>query len=557
MLTSLVAGLALALGQVDTPVPGNAAPQPLPLGQPTQNQRAPITRVYVQAPGAAAPAATDATPATNGKAPDAPKEAPKENGNGNGGDAPKYGPAKTFLRAYPTLLNWFPKTLGKEEKKPGEEEPEPPPPPRRGFAAPFASPPFPGGGEWQASPVPGQPLTPESDYGPLTQALHSIEFAHIGDFLKDNRIRVYGWVNASTNWSTNKTSNLPDSYWLSANRLNLNQFVLKVEREVDSVQTDHIDVGFRSCVLYGEDYRFTTAGGWGINQYAKNNLLYGWDPIEQYVDVYVPGIAQGMIFRIGRWVACPDIETQLAPDNYLVSHSILFTYDTYTQTGFEFTFKLSDQWLVQAGLNCGDDMAPWYKGATVSGFFGARWISADNKDSIYTCLNQINNAEFRHFDIDGQAAGHDNYNYVVSTWQHKFTDKFLTKTEGYFMWQHDAELGGTPSIGPLQPYGGGGGDGTLLPGWSYTYGLLNYTCWAPTKTDFLTLRNEVWRDERGMRSGFPGTYTSTTIGLTHQFTNNLEIRPEVGYYRNWTNPAFDLGAQHGAVIAGLDVILRF
>jgi hypothetical protein len=40
-----------------------------------------------------------------------------------------------------------------------------------------------------------------------------------------------------------------------------------------------------------------------------------------------------MIVRVGRWIATPDIETQYAPDNYLVSHSLLFTFDTYTQTG--------------------------------------------------------------------------------------------------------------------------------------------------------------------------------------------------------------------------------
>ena len=41
--------------------------------------------------------------------------------------------------------------------------------------------------------------------------------------------------------------------------------------------------------------------------------------------------------RVGRWIACPDIETQYAPDNYMGSHSLLFTYDTYTQTGVMFS----------------------------------------------------------------------------------------------------------------------------------------------------------------------------------------------------------------------------
>jgi len=115
----------------------------------------------------------------------------------------------------------------------------------------------------------------------------------IGQWLKDERIRMYGWVNASTNWTTNKNTNGPDSYWLRANRIELDQFVFKIEREVDSVQQDHIDWGFRSCILYGQDYRFTTAGGWGGDQLFIHNLLYGWDPIEQYFDIYFPHFFAG------------------------------------------------------------------------------------------------------------------------------------------------------------------------------------------------------------------------------------------------------------------------
>src|SRR5271166_2451017 len=88
------------------------------------------------------------------------------------------------------------------------------------------------------------------------------------------------------------------------------------KRQPDTVQTDHVDWGFRSTLIYGIDYRYMTAGGWFSDQLLKHNELYGWDPTEQYFDVYFPGLAQGLIVRTGRWIACPDIETQFAPDNY-------------------------------------------------------------------------------------------------------------------------------------------------------------------------------------------------------------------------------------------------
>jgi hypothetical protein len=51
-----------------------------------------------------------------------------------------------------------------------------------------------------------------------------------------------------------------------------------------------------------------------------------------YADVYVPFVAQGLNIRMVRYISLPDIEAQLAPDNYTYSHSLLYTYDAYTQT---------------------------------------------------------------------------------------------------------------------------------------------------------------------------------------------------------------------------------
>jgi hypothetical protein len=426
-----------------------------------------------------------------------------------------------------------------------------PKPYRRGLPPPMDSPPFPTA-EWQGYPLVG--VAPDTTHWPLQRALQG---TYIEDFLDSERIRVYGWVNVGANISNARDSNMPTSYWFFANQVELDQLVLRVERQVDSVQTDHWDWGFRSTLLYGTDYRYMTSGGWFSDQLLLHNRLYGADPTEQYIDVYTPGVAQGLIVRIGRWIACPDIETQFAPDNYLGSHSILFTFDTYTQTGVMATLMLNDQWTVQACIHSGTDMAPWYKGALPTGMFGVRWVSKSNNDSIYTVLNSINDAKFRIFTEQDQPAGHDNFNYIVTTWQHRFTPGIVTKTEAYYMWQFDAFLGGTPSLGPVQRFGGGGGLGDFIPGTSRDYGVVNYTMFELTKKDFITIRNEYWRDEEGERTGFPSTYTSNTIGLTHNFTPELQVRPEIGFYRSWVVPAFDNGTRKNLLLAGIDFTLRF
>ena len=75
-----------------------------------------------------------------------------------------------------------------EFKEAPSNEPEPP---RRALPAPLDSPPFPSS-EWQGFPLVGVPYSTQ-EY-PLTKALWGTP--GIGDFLREERIKVYGWVNA-------------------------------------------------------------------------------------------------------------------------------------------------------------------------------------------------------------------------------------------------------------------------------------------------------------------------------------------------------------------------
>ncbi len=254
-------------------------------------------------------------------------------------DTDRSGFLRRFFRAYYESFN-PPPTVGIE-----------PEPPRRALPAPFDSPPFPSA-EYQGYPLVGIPYSEPAS--PLMKALYGTP---VGDFMKANRLYLYGWINAAVNVSSSSLSNSPDSYWLVPNTALLDQLVVRLERPVDSVQQGHVDWGFRSSFLYGSDYRYMTAGGWTSRQLLVHNQLYGYDFTEQYLDVYIPGIADGTIIRVGRWIACPDVETQFAPDNYMGSHSILFTFDTYTQTGIMVTHQLNRQWMVQWGVHAGRHLA--------------------------------------------------------------------------------------------------------------------------------------------------------------------------------------------------------
>ena len=103
----------------------------------------------------------------------------------------------------------------------------------------------------------------------------------------------------------------------------------------------------------------------------------------------------------------------------------------------------------------------------------------------------------------------------------------------------------------------GGGLGKFIPGTSRTYGVLNYTMFAVSRRDYFTIRNEWWRDEQGERTGFPSNYSSHTIGLSHQFSDLVMIRPEIGFYHSYDVPAFDLGKNKNLLMYGFDFTIRF
>ena len=247
---------------------------------------------------------------------------------------------------------------------------------------------------------------------------------------------MYGWVNAGFDFSTSDKSNIPESYAIVPNKLELDQAVVRIERLPDTVQRDHVDWGFRLTPMYGIDYRWTTAQGWFSGQLLSHNRLYGFDPVEAYGLVYIPKVAQGMVIKFGRYISPPDIEAQLAPDNYLYTHSLMFTFDCYTQTGINAAIKLNDQWSILFGIHAGDDIAPWNGAAHPTAMAMARWVSKSNNDSLWGGIDSLNGGKFKD--------GHDNLQQFNLTWTHRFNEAgtLLTSTEAYYIFQTHALVGG-------------------------------------------------------------------------------------------------------------------
>ncbi len=407
-----------------------------------------------------------------------------------------------------------------------------PTPARRALPSSFDSPPFPSA-EWQLGGVDYPIGVPDENARyPLEDAMACNRF---GRWMQRHRIEIYGWLNPSLNLSTSHTTNYPLSYAVRPNRIEFDQALLRIERLPNTVQTDHLDWGFHVDLLYGYDYHFTAMKGVFSNQLLNHpdpnqplaGKVYGVDPMIFYADLYIPWIAQGMQITAGRYLSLPDIEAQFSPNNYLVTHSILYTVDAYTNMGVITTTRLDKNWTVQAGLHGGDDTAVWNSASRLSLQACVRWVSDSDDDMLYPCIESYNHS----------SQTYNNLQEFVLTWGHRFSRRVHTLTEAYRLYVRN-------------PPG-------LPPGEAPAWGIVNYLNFELDADDMISIRNEFYDDVVGQRTGYATRYSSHTIGLTHWVSPDLEVRPEFRYERSYDVPAYDNGRRWSQMTALMDVILHF
>ena len=404
--------------------------------------------------------------------------------------------------------------------KPGD----PPAPERRIGPTPFDSPPFPDQ-DWQIGGGPnviGDPGALRDAPWPLMQAIYD---GPSGKAWYDSRIQFYGWVTVSGNISTShntgpsQETNFPEVYDERGNRVENDQDVLYIERMADQNQTDHIDWGFRIALLYGLDYRFMASRGYINDQNLfRANKFSGFDTPMLYGNLYFPNVAQGMMLIIGRIISMPDIEQQLAPNNLMASHSLVYAFDNYTMWGIWTATKLNKNWVLQIGLASGVDTAPWAynlhePGCQPTGSVNLQYIDGGGHDSFYVGMNSFNKGNF----------GFNNLQECIESYTHKFNEKIWTTFEVQYMYTNNCTTTPTTNV----PYEDG-----FFPthsGKAWDAGIVNYTCFRLADNAFLTLRNEYWDDPDGYRSGYSSPYSEHAIGITWFPNKLLMIRPEIRF----------------------------
>jgi hypothetical protein len=433
---------------------------------------------------------------------------------------------------------------------------------------------------------------PNSVDSPLMVAIANTS---LGQWMADNHFQLYGWVDPGFNVSTNSQrpgGNSPISYAYTPNTVQLDQAVIYLDRFPDTVQTDHVDWGLRFSAIFGENYRYTTAYGVFSYQLLKHNNINGYDFPMVYGEIFIPQVAQGLMIRVGRYISLPDIEAQLAPNNYMYTHSLTYAFDNYTNTGVVASLAATKDLILQAGLSDGTEAPLWHIGNNITNplpnqlytgntfakdpgvqpTFSAcvRYSWNDEHDNVQPCMNGINNGHW----------GYNNLQWYGGTYYHKFNDHWHISTEAYEEYQRGVPNNTNPEVQAI--YGAGGtpfspqflpingpnlahcGNPTELRCTARAIGAVAYINYSPDPLNNFSFRPEYYADPQGQRTGTPADYYEFSLGWQHWFSPQIEMRPEVGYYRAMNATPFNANPSHGiagtknyTVIGAGDLIVHF
>jgi type II secretory pathway pseudopilin PulG len=464
-----------------------------------------------------------------------------------------------FIKAYED--EWGKATPVPDPNAPPSHRPLPFPP------APVSSPPFPftewpyGGSEAIGA------STPNAADSPFMTALAPTD---VGKWMYRNGIQAYGWVETGGNLSTAegaKQGNFPAAYMYKPNTVTLDQAVIYIERIPDTVQQDHIDWGFRVSGIYGMNYRYTNAYGVVDYQYDKRNNENGYDFPMVYGEIYFPKVAEGLLIRAGRYISVPDIEAQLAPNNYMYSHSMTYAYDNYTNTGIIASLQATNNWVLQLGVSAGTETIPGNvkdPGTQPTLVACARYTTDSSNDNAQVCANGINDGTW----------GYNNLQWYGITYYHKFDEKWHLAVEAWDMHQNNVAAVGTndiwntpglptyiinPAAQPGQAYCAPGRLFCDAKEWS----ALAYLNYRYGDLDNFTWRAEYFSDMTGQRTGVKADYDNFAFGWQHWLSPSIYIRPEIASYNTVNGvKAFGRDAegtphQSSIVVFSVDTIIHF
>lgn len=320
------------------------------------------------------------------------------------------------------------------------------------------------------------------------------------DWMKHQRLRVFGWINGGYTWSDTGDGMLalaprPNRFgdeWI------LNQAALVVERTLDPTDWSW---GGRAEFYCGADAAMLRPlNGFG----PDDNPRFGTDFRQLFASVHLPVLNEGGIdLKAGRIYVPIGYDSTMSPYRPMYSAAYAWLYtQTGAATGGAATWHASPQLDVIAAVTLGYNTffelrgdGPCYLTRAIY------WLTPEKKTrvlgTVYTGPQPI-----------ATAKGH------VADWQtvvegqvvHDWTPRFTQALELNVGWDID-----DPSTGGTSQWYG-----------AYTVGIVHLA----SQWD-LNLRAEIFADQDGSRTGYAADYGEFAAGFNYMPLPWLNLRPEV------------------------------
>jgi hypothetical protein len=402
--------------------------------------------------------------------------------------------------------------------------------------------------------TPPAPATPPDRWA----VMHTLQGTWLGAGLDDNRMSISGWFEGSYTASSTNTTNQPVVWNDRPNTFLLQQAWLRVERSVVTSGTSTPTWGYRIDILSGSDYRFTQQRGLFNSQLENSNgnqNLYGVDPIQFYVNTYIPNLFEGTDVRAGRLYTPWGYESLEAISTPFASRSYAFNWSPpFTHMGIMISPQFNKQWSGKFMLANGNDV--FFTANQEPRLVGAlTWTSLSKADTA-TFGWSLGRGKFnaaRPFapataGEQNEPAGRNNLNALDFVYTHTFNPRLAYSTELIYGWQY-----GVPANVP----GGIIDEGRAVgeQGFAHWGSWVQYLTYNFTSRLTGIARFELFDDFEGQRTGFEGLYTAITVGAQIKPYKWLMFRPELRYDRNnYSNP---FEGRNNIYTAAFDCIVRW
>jgi hypothetical protein len=370
------------------------------------------------------------------------------------------------------------------------------------------------------------------ELNPLMQVIEC-RFPALFDRLDCRGAKVYGWLQGGYTFNLDSPDdrlNYGTNFNNRSNDFLLNQAYIVLEKPLDlEKRQDDFHIGYRVDFLAGHDTPYFENVGLGLfDNFTGDSLEYsrlsemGIGMPQFYVDIHAPILTErGVDFRLGRFFTHMTWELSPATSTYFYSHSYEYFYAMpFTHLAATATIHFGDTVDVMQGITRGWDVVFDDTNDTNSYIGSYIWNSCDKRQNV--AIAWTYGAERVDNNHDDRA--------VLTAY---YTRKFGSCNE--WMW-----VGGG-GIGWEQ---GATADPLSVPRTAEWYSTSTYLFYTVDPRLTLGMRAEWFRDDDGARTafansdnggaafnrpGYAGNFYDLTFGVTWKPFQNLRVRPELRF----------------------------